>query len=183
MTVSGEIFSVFSVAGEGAYFGERVSMTEHALQAAYFAAEAGASPALIVAALLHDVGHLVEEVPADIANWTHDAHHEDVGSRWLATRFGRDVSDPVRLHVPAKRDLCATDPDYAALLSPASVITLKLQGGVMTPQEVAAFETEPHFNEAVLLRRCDDQAKIKGFVTPGFDAYRPLIDVLSCPQG
>ncbi len=86
--------------------------------------------------------------PAILRNWTVDAHHEVIGSRWLAQRFRPEVSEPVRLHVPAKRYLLATDADYFAKLSPASVITLKLQGGPMSAHEVSAFETERFFREA-----------------------------------
>src|SRR3984893_4478719 len=106
-------------------------MAEHALQAAYFASTAAAPPALIVAALLHDVGHLVVDVPDDLDDWTLDARHEETRSRWLAVRFPAEVFEPVRLHVPAKRYLCATDARYSSKLSQASVATLKLQGGPM----------------------------------------------------
>ena len=100
---------IFGKRGAEAYFGECVSVTEHALQAAWFAQEEGAPANLIVAALLHDIGHLVDDVPDDFAQWTHDQHHERIGAAWLARRFGPEVSDPVRLHVPAKRYLCATE--------------------------------------------------------------------------
>jgi phosphonate degradation associated HDIG domain protein len=179
MTVTEEILAVFQKHGSGAYFGESVSMTEHALQAAYFARNAGAPPALIVAALLHDIGHLVENVPNDIADWTVDAHHERVGSRWLAERFGPEVSEPVRLHVPAKRYLLATDAEYFAKLSPASVITLKLQGGPMAAHEVAGFETERFYKEAVRVRQWDDQGKVAGLKTPELGDYRALIEALA----
>jgi len=176
MSVTDEILAIFNRRGAGAYFGERVSMTEHALQAAYFAKAAAAPPELILAALLHDIGHLVEEVPDDLADWTTDAHHEEIGSRWLAGRFPRQVFDPVRLHVPAKRYLCATDAAYYSKLSPASVVTLKLQGGPMSAAEVAQFETEPFHRQAVRVRRCDDQGKIAGLATPALADYRALIE-------
>src|ERR1700680_1347506 len=162
MNAMEEILSIFETRGSDAYFGESVSMTEHALQAAYFAQAAAAPPALIVAALLHDVGHLIEDVPSDIADWTTDAHHEEIGSRWLARRFRPEVSEPVRLHVPAKRYLLATGAGYFAKLSPASVVTLKLQGGPMTAHEVAKFETELFYKEAVRVRQWDDQGKVAG---------------------
>jgi phosphonate degradation associated HDIG domain protein len=174
--VTDEILAIFGKRGSGAYFGESVSMTEHALQAAYFAQAAGAPDALIVAALLHDIGHLVEEVPGDIAEWTTDAHHEIIGSRWLAQRFRPEVSEPVRLHVPAKRYLLATDAGYFARLSPASVITLKLQGGPMAPREVAQFETERFHQDAVRVRQWDDQGKVGGLKTPPLDSYRRMIE-------
>jgi phosphonate degradation associated HDIG domain protein len=179
VSVSDEILAIFQSRGSGAYFGESVSMTEHALQAAYFAQTAAAPPRLIIAALLHDIGHLVDDVSNDIADWTVDAHHERIGSHWLAKRFRPEVSEPVRLHVPAKRYLLATNADYFAKLSPASVITLKLQGGPMAAPEVAEFETEPFYKEAVRVRQWDDQGKVAGLKTPGLDDYRALIEELT----
>lgn len=176
MSVSDEVLAVFAGRGSEAYFGEQVSMLEHALQAAHFAHTAQAPPALILAALLHDVGHLLELVPEHIEDWTHDAQHEEVGSRWLARRFGPEVSEPVRLHVPAKRYLCAVDPRYAACLSAASVHTLALQGGPMSAGEVSRFEQQAFFRDAVRVRHWDDQGKVAGLHTPGLDAYRPLIE-------
>jgi [1-hydroxy-2-(trimethylamino)ethyl]phosphonate dioxygenase len=175
-SVTEEILAVFQKRGAGAYFGESVTMTEHALQAAYFAQSEAAPPALIVAALLHDIGHLVEDVPSDLADWTSDARHEEVGSHWLSKRFRPEVSEPVRLHVPAKRYLLATDPRYYAKLSPASVVTLQLQGGPMAAHEVAKFETERFYKEAVRVRRWDDQGKVVGLQTPGIADYRELIE-------
>ena len=128
MTLADEITAFFGRRGATAYFGEPVSMTEHSLQAAYFAQANAAPPALVIAALLHDVGHLIDDVPDDLEDWKIDARHEEVGSRWLASRFPPAVSEPVRLHVPAKRYLCATESAYFAKLSDASVVTLKLQG-------------------------------------------------------
>jgi [1-hydroxy-2-(trimethylamino)ethyl]phosphonate dioxygenase len=182
MNITDEILAIFGKRGSDAYFGESVSMTEHALQAAHFARTAGAPNGLVVAALLHDIGHLVEEVPSDLADWTFDAHHERVGSDWLARRFRPEVSEPVRLHVPAKRYLLATDPAYFAKLSPASVVTLKLQGGPMAPHEVAQFETERFYKDAVRVRQWDDQGKVAGLKTPDLSDYRAFIEALAIPN-
>ena len=179
MIVAEEVLSLYGRLGSGAYFGERVSMLEHALQSAHFARLAGASDELVVAALLHDVGHLLEAVPDEIEDWLSDARHEESGARWLARRFAPAVWEPVRLHVPAKRYLCAIDADYFAQLSTASVHTLKLQGGPMSAAEVARFEAEPFHQDAVLLRRCDDQGKVAGLKTQPLRSYTALIDRLA----
>ena len=176
MTVTDEIIAIYGRRGAEAYFGECVSVTEHGLQAAWFALEEGAPANLIIAALLHDIGHLVDEVPDDFAEWNHDQHHERVGAAWLARRFGPEVSDPVRLHVPAKRYLCATEAGYFSNLSPASVRTLQLQGGPMPAAGIAAFERETYFRDAVRVRRWDDRAKVADLKVPGLAAYRTLIE-------
>ena len=101
MSIADDIIDLYARRGAQAYFGEDVSMSEHGLQAAHFAQAEGATEALCVAALLHDIGHLTEVVPDDISDWTKDAGHERSGSRWLARYFGPEVFEPVRLHVPA----------------------------------------------------------------------------------
>ena len=176
MSLSAEIAALFARRGASSYFGEPVSMLEHALQAAHFAREEGAAPALVVAALLHDIGHLVADVPDDIDDWRVDARHEDVGRAWLARHFGPEVWGPVALHVAAKRYLCATDATYFAKLSPASVLTLSLQGGPMGAAEVAAFEQQPYAAQAVRLRTWDDRGKIGAFRAPGLEQYLDLIE-------
>jgi phosphonate degradation associated HDIG domain protein len=179
MKIVDELLAIYERRGAQAYFGECVSVTEHALQSAYFAQKAKAPPELIIAALLHDIGHLIEPAPDDIDAWTCDARHEDSGAHWLTARFGLAVSQPVRLHVAAKRYLCATDSGYARVLSAASVKTLQLQGGPMSRAEVAAFEAETHFRAAVKVRRWDDGAKVAGLATPDFRHYGPLIESLA----
>jgi [1-hydroxy-2-(trimethylamino)ethyl]phosphonate dioxygenase len=173
--VTQEILALYGARGSGAYFGERVSMTEHGLQAGYFAQLQGAPSSLVVAALLHDVGHLLEQVPDDIEDWTSDARHEEIGARWLAQHFAPEICEPVRLHVPAKRYLCAVEAGYFGRLSPASVHTLKLQGGPMSAQEVARFESEPFHREAVRVRHWDDQGKVAGLKTPSLSEFLALI--------
>jgi len=179
MRIVDELLAIYGRRGAHVYFGESVTVTEHGLQCAHFASSAEAPPALIVAALLHDIGHLIEPAPEQISDWATDACHELSGARWLAARFGPEVSEPVRLHVAAKRYLCAVDGGYARFLSAASVKTLQLQGGVMSVAEIAAFETEPLFREAVQVRRWDDGAKIAGLATPDSLHYAPLLERLA----
>jgi phosphonate degradation associated HDIG domain protein len=179
MNIFDEVSDLFHRHGGGAYFGEAVSQVEHALQAAHFAAEDKAPDELVLAALLHDVGHLLQQTPDDLADWHTDARHEVIGGAWLAMRFAREISDPVRLHVPAKRFLCATDPGYVAKLSDASIVTLKLQGGPMSAAEVAKFKAEPFYGQAVQVRRCDDRGKIAGLRTRGLDDYRQMLQRLA----
>jgi phosphonate degradation associated HDIG domain protein len=176
MKIADEIIALFAQRGAHAYFGERVSVTEHALQAAHFARCADAAPPLIVAALLHDVGHLIAQAPDDLAAWTADARHEEIGGHWLARRFPPQVSEPVRLHVCAKRYLCAIDPAYESALSPASVVTLKLQGGPMSAAEVARFERQRFCEAAVLVRHWDDRGKVAGLDTSTLEDHRALIE-------
>ena len=170
------IFEIFEVKGGDAYFGEPVSQLEHALQAAYHAERESAPPWLVVAALLHDIGHLLHDLPEHIADLGVDARHEDVGHAWLAQYFGPEITAPVRMHVDAKRYLCATDPEYLKLLSPASVQSLQLQGGPFCEAEARAFEQQPFAREAVRLRRWDDLAKVPGMQVPGLEHYRAMIE-------
>lgn len=170
-----DLLELLAAQGKGAYFGEPVSVLEHCLQCAHFAEESHASPATIAAALLHDVGHVLHGLPEDIAQHGVDGAHEEVAAAYLAKWFGQDVTETVRLHVSAKRYLCATDPSYIAQLSPASIESLQLQGGPMSPAEVAAFEARPNARVAVQVRRWDDEAKIPNLEVPGLAHYRPIL--------
>jgi gamma-butyrobetaine dioxygenase len=167
----GELF-----AGPGArdHMGEPVPIGEHMLQAGALAEAAGAEEPLVAAALLHDIGHLLGEDEDE-------ERHGESGAQWLSQWFGDAVTEPVRLHVPAKRYLCAADADYLGLLSAESVRTLSLQGGPMTADEVAAFEALPHARDAVAVRRWDDQAKDPAVSAPRFAHFAPLLDALLGP--
>jgi phosphonate degradation associated HDIG domain protein len=170
-----EIRTAFARRGVETY-GEGVSQLEHALQCAACAERDGASAALIAATLLHDIGHLVHDLPVDIADHGIDAQHESLGSAFLSRYFGPDVTEPVRLHVAAKRYLATTEPGYFDLLSPASVQSLHLQGGPMSMQERAHFAAERFAEEAVKLRRWDDEGKVVGMPTPGLGHFERYLD-------
>jgi gamma-butyrobetaine dioxygenase len=172
MAIVDEILDLFATRGAAAYHGEAVCQEEHALQAADLAVREGAPDALIVAALLHDVGHLLDGQDEDLADRGVDGRHEEAGCAWLARHFGPEVTEPIRLHVAAKRYLCAVDPSYLAGLSPASRLSLKLQGCPMTSAEVAEFEGHPSFRDAVRLRHWDDTAKVPGLAVPGPSHYQ-----------
>jgi len=175
------ILELFARSGDSQYGHEAVSQREHALQAAWFAERAGAPPALIAAALLHDVGHLLHDLAEDAPEQGIDDRHEELAAQWLAERFGPEVVEPVRLHVAAKRYLCTTDPEYDRLLSPPSRLSLRLQGGPMTPEETAAFESGPHGRAAIDLRRWDDAAKVPGLPTPGLEHFAPALTAAALP--
>jgi phosphonate degradation associated HDIG domain protein len=154
---------------------DHISQLEHALQAAWLAERQGCPPSLIAAALLHDIGHMDHDLGENPAVRGIDDQHEEVGQRWLAKRFGPEVTEPVRMHVAAKRFLCGTEPDYFAKLSPDSVRSLALQGGPMAPAEIAAFRATPHSAEAVTLRRFDEAAKEVGLATPPVAHFLPYV--------
>jgi gamma-butyrobetaine dioxygenase len=169
MTAIEAIADLFDGPGARDYLGEAVTIGEHMRQAGALAEAAGAAAPLVAAALLHDVGHLRSET---------DARHGTGGARWLSQWFGAAVTEPVRLHVAAKRYLCAAEPGYFALLSAESVRTLALQGGPMTPEQAAAFGALPYARDAVAVRRWDDQAKDPAVTAPGFDHFKPLLGTL-----
>ena len=162
MSVVDRMLRLLAEKGHGAYFGEAVTETEHALQSAHLAETSGAANELIAAALLHDIGHLLHGLGEDIAERGIDGGHEEGGAAWLASYFGPVVIDPVRLHVAAKRYLCAVDLEYRLALSAASQRSLDLQGGPFSVEEARRFECEPFWEAAVALRRWDDAAKEPG---------------------
>ena len=185
----GLLAELFASEGAGDYLGEPVTVAQHLLQAGALAREAGVPQALVAAALLHDAGHLRGADPlADEAELSGrelmagaDNDHGERGAAWLARWFPPAVTEPVRLHVAAKRYLCATEPGYLGLLSPASVYTLTLQGGPMTDAEAGAFAAGPHAAGAVAVRRWDEAAKDPAADVPGFARYRRLLEGLLLP--
>ena len=158
------------------FYDEVVTQLEHALQCAALAQQNDASPTLITSALLHDLGHFIlDEHNADTAFLAMDLNHEEIGAEYLAPFFPEIVTTPIRLHVPAKRYLCATDASYHDGLSDASKKSLIVQGGVMLDEEREAFEQIPHFRDALTLRRWDDLAKVKELKTAALETYRDTV--------
>jgi len=174
-TIVDHLADIFARRGAEEYLGEPVSMAEHMLQGASLAEAEGAGDELIAAALLHDIGHFTSEFGAYHPSDTEDRHHDEAGAAVLAAFFPPIVAECVRLHVAAKRFLCATDPSYAAQLSPASAHTLRLQGGPMSAHEVESFRAHPFHAEAVRVRLWDEGGKVAGLKTPGFDHYKALL--------
>ena len=171
MHVADEVLGLFAAHGGNTY-AEQVSMEQHALQAAALARVSGASDALVLAALLHDVGHFLAQPDSEFGV----TDHGTTGGAWLAERFEPAVSEPVRLHVAAKRFRCFVDPAYEEQLSSASVGTLRLQGGAMSAAEAREFEAEPFAQDALALRSFDDGGKVAGLEIPALDEWRPLLD-------
>jgi phosphonate degradation associated HDIG domain protein len=182
VTVAGEVLEIFETRGHEAYFGESVSILEHSLQTAWLAQQSGAESYLVVAALVHDIGHLLHGLPENIAGQGTDGRHEIVGQAWLRSRFGPEITEPVRLHVDAKRYLCYAEPEYLSQLSPSSLLSLKLQGGAYSEDQARDFEQRPCFRDAVALRRWDDAAKSPQLVVPGLDAYRQALNRLAADK-
>jgi predicted HD phosphohydrolase len=181
-----DLFNIFARHGVRSYQGGGVSMAEHMLQAAWAAEGAAAAPHLVAAALLHDVGHFstdfvrlkTDPEHGAMLNATIDGGHEEAGAQLLNPFFRADVVEPIRLHVKAKRYLCAVEHDYLKILSPQAVHTLHLQGGPMSPEETVVFEANPHGQAAAMVRRWDDAALVPGLRTPNFEYYRPLLESL-----
>lgn len=172
-----QIFGLFDRFGSESY-GEHATQLQHALQVAELARVNGCSRALVAAALLHDVGQFIDDAGNAAETLGIDARHEVSGAKYLEEHFPPEVSEPVRLHVAAKRYLCAVDSTYFDRLSDASKLSLKYQGGPMSAAEVTAFEAESFHADAVTLRRFDDTGKQPGWNPPGLIAYRALLESL-----
>ena len=158
----------------GLNYGENVTQREHAVQCAALAQESGGTPALIIAALLHDIGHLFED-EADATATQFDHRHEIAGARALKDLFGEAVRRPIALHVAAKRYLCLRDARYHQALSAASRESLKLQGGPFHAAEADSFERLPYWQEAVAIRRFDDMGKREELCGRSFAEFAPLL--------
>jgi gamma-butyrobetaine dioxygenase len=169
------LFAILADRGVESYLGEPVSQVEHALQTATAAAWADATPALVTAALFHDIGHFLHDFPENCAELGIDSRHEDAGAAILAGTFGPEAVEPVRLHVDAKRYLAAAEPGYFDRLSPASVLSLRLQGGPFDAAAAAAFKARAYAEDAIRLRRWDEAGKTAGVTTPDLEHFRRYV--------
>lgn len=171
-----KILDIFATKGHSQYGGEPVSQLEHGLQCATLAKQNSASSELITACLLHDLGHLVRDLGDNPAEQGIDDRHEYEAIKWLKSLFPPAVTEPIKLHVEAKRYLCAVDANYLASLSPNSQLSLILQGGAFSTEEATKFIAKPHAKDALKLRIWDDQAKVADLVTPSLNSFVPIIE-------
>ena len=173
-----EILQLFHAKGDSLYGGECVTQKEHALQTALLAENEKAAAELISAALLHDIGHLLHDLPDDAPDQGIDDHHENSGYRFLEEYFDPSVSEPVRQHVDAKRYLCTVEDGYFETLSEPSVVSFHLQGGKMSDEELEEFRRSPHWKDSLELRKWDDLGKIEDLETPPIEHFLAYIDQL-----
>ena len=172
MSIVDDLLDLYATKAGAMYGGEPVTQLSHALQSAALAEAEGADEALVAAALLHDVGHLVDKHAQGAARAGIDRQHEDIAAGYLSRWFRPEVVEPVRNHVAAKRCLVTTEAGYFDTLSEASVISLKVQGGPMSAEEVRAFLSQPGADAALRVRKWDDLAKVRGKETPDLVHYR-----------
>lgn len=171
-----ELLDLFEQHGDQ-HYGEAVSQSQHARQCAALANHRGLPDELIAAALLHDVGHLID-LDGDLdylESLSRDQCHDRVGADALRGLFAPSVVEPIALHVQAKRWRCSVEPGAVEQLSPASRASLDLQGGLMTDDERRDFESDEYFAQAVTLRDIDDAGKIEGLTMPEVATYAPLL--------
>lgn len=175
-----DLFQLYETKGHELY-GEALTQTEHALQCAALAREENAKDAMIVAALFHDVGHLIVDVhnAESVRIDDVDDDHEAVGARILSPLFGPAVAQPVSLHVTAKRWRCTREPAYYDRLSEASKLSLKAQGGLLSDEDCLRFEEHPGFPDALALRTWDDEGKIVGLEVGTLDDYVGIVNSLA----
>jgi phosphonate degradation associated HDIG domain protein len=169
-----DILDLYERRGARMYGSEPVSQTEHALQCAMLAAEGGASTELIVASFLHDVGHLIADLPHSLERETDDVH-QYLPIPFLRGNFSDAVLEPIRQHVDAKRYLCRVEAGYWEALSPASKHSLELQGGVFDTLSAERFLSRPFAWDAIRLRRWDDAAKVAGRAIPALGEFEPVL--------
>lgn len=176
MSAYSDIEQLFQSSVAEEYLGEDITLVEHMIQCGELALGAGAPDWLVVAALLHDIGHMLVTDAYEAQEAGVDLHHDEVGADWIAARFPESVVEPVRLHVDAKRYLVSTEPSYIEKLSEASKQTFEIQGAVMNPGEITAFRALPYSADAIQLRLWDDLGKIRGASTLTIKDFQLIIE-------
>lgn len=156
------------------YIGEKVTISEHMIQTAMLAEKTNSTSSLVCSSLLHDYGHFILESPDDLVDKNKDGKHEDVAYEFLKKYFVKDVLGPIKYHVKAKRYL-ARDEKYYRVLSEASKVSLKLQGGIMNDKEVKGFECNEFFESSIKLRKFDEGAKKAGLKIKSINEYKNLL--------
>ena len=174
MNIIDKIISNF-INNKSLYIGEKVTMTEHMIQSAMLAEKNNCSSSLICASLLHDYGHFILDNPDKLVNQKEDGKHEDVAYRYLKKYFKKNVVEPIKIHVKAKRYL-ARNQKYYRILSQASKVSLHLQGGVMNEEESEKFEKEKFFDDAIRLRKFDEAAKKTSIKMKNINDYKSLLN-------
>ncbi len=177
-TVVDFIFDLFARRGAEEYMGESVSMAQHMEQSAACAAADGAPDEIVIAALLHDIGHFVGDFPIDSLENGVDNRHEEAGAKFLEKFYPPSITEPVRLHVAAKKYLCAVDDRYFGHLSAASIQSLQVQGGPMNRAQIEAFESNLYHQDAVKIRLYDDDGKVAGLDIRPVESYREKLELL-----
>ena len=156
------------------YIGEKVTMSEHMIQTAMLAEKAKCSSNLICSSLLHDYGHFILENPDMLVNEMKNGKHEEVGFKFLKKYFIKEVLGPIKYHVKAKRYLARND-KYFRILSKASKVSLKLQGGIMSNDDAKEFENNKFFESSIKLRKFDENAKKVGLKIKSINKYKNLL--------
>ena len=173
MSIIDQIISSYSN-NKSLYIGEKVTITEHMIQTAMLAEKSNSSSDLICSCLLHDYGHFILDNPDDLVKKKKDGKHEDIGYEFLKKYFVRNVVEPIKYHVKAKKYL-ARNIKYYQVLSEASKVSLKLQGGIMNDKEVKEFECNKFFESSIKLRKFDEGAKKAGLKIKSINEYKNLL--------
>ena len=166
-----DLVDIYTGRATGQYGLALINQLAHAVQSAHHAREQGLSSSVVVAALLHDIGHMVHQLGEHPAAQGIDDQHEVIGANWLVRYFEEDVTEPIRLHVAAKRYLCTVEADYFSKLSKDSIESLALQGGQMSEAELKTFQASRYWQDAVALRRIDEMAKDPHGPMPHFEEF------------
>jgi len=173
MNVIYKIISNF-INNKSLYIGEKITISEHMIQSAMLAEKLKSNDDLICSCLLHDYGHFIIDDPDELVKNDKDGYHESIGYEYLKSFFKKEIVEPIKYHVLAKRYL-ARNKKYYNLLSDASKISLKLQGGILNKKESNEFEKMPFFKNTIKLRKFDELAKKTNIKIKSINDYKNLL--------